>query len=248
MVHRIANPRSRPFGELSVVDVDPLRHVLLEDEPDFSGWQDYAQFLTTDDVRRLELYLQTLRELAPVPGDIVEIGVFRGGNLKLLALASEVVEPGGTRNLIGFDTFDGFPREQLLQPRELDKAAIYDGKSNLQAAVAKLVPLRCSARFVIGDVVETLARFYQRWGNRVALAYLDVDLLEPSRAALRCLELQLAVGGRILLDQYSRDGWSETQAVDEFLRRTGGSFALRRIPGCRAPSAYLEKLCERAEA
>jgi len=216
-----------------------MGHVLLEPEPQFVGWQDYAQFLTTDDVKKLAFYVQCLTDLKPVSGDIVEIGAYRGGNLKMLAFAYACVEPDGRRNVLGFDTFEGFPQDQIEMPQEVAKKDVYSDGDNLMATVAKLTAVKRPARLVFGDVVETLPKFHENWQNRIALAYLDVDLREPSRVAL---DQQLSVGGRILLDQYCRDGWSETRAVDEFLAANGANYKLTRVPDTAEPTAYLEKL------
>ena len=45
----------------------------------------------------------------------------------------------------------------------------------------------------------------------------------------------------ILLDQYSRDGWSETNVVDEFLNKNDSEFEFKIIPNSTAPTACLTK-------
>lgn len=244
MVTRLPHPKVTNWDGLNVLDVDPIKHVTLDPRPSHVDWQDYAQFISTADMKRIVLYLDTLKELTDIPGDIVEIGIYRGGNLKLLATAYACVEPDGRRNVIGFDTFDGFPKDQLSLPQEKAKTDIYSTEGNLMAAVAKLSALKRPARLVVGDVVQTFKSFYDKWQNHIALAYLDVDLEAPSVAALDVLAERVAVGGRIFLDQYCRDGWSETAAVDRLLSKHPGLFKLVRLADQTAPTAYLEKLKE----
>jgi hypothetical protein len=245
MVTRVPVPEPQDMNGLTVYEAGPIKHLKYEPASPHIAWQDYTEHLSQNDVNRLLLYVETFRALSTVPGDIVEVGVFRGSNLKLLGLAYDVVEPHSRRNVIGFDTFTGFPRDQIKTPREQNASTLYDPPSgeqdHLQATLAKMTNLMRPVKLISGDVMETLPAFYEQWPNRIAFAYLDLDLFDPSRRALALLANKLAVRGRIFLDQYSRDGWSETAAVDEFLKSTGDAFQFVALSQTWSPTAYLVK-------
>ncbi|MEI6206922.1 MAG: TylF/MycF/NovP-related O-methyltransferase [Desulfuromonadales bacterium] len=243
----VPTPTATEFGGLQVLTTDSLGNFRMDKEPQYIPSLDYSKYLSLIDVRRLLLYVDTLRKLENVSGDIVEVGVFRGNNLKQLALAMSLVEPEGCRNIVGFDTFKGFLPEQVHLAQEKDKIAMFDnpeGTDNLQATLSKLVNIPRQVKLVIGDVMETFGQFYENWGNRIALAYIDVDLELPTYSVLSVLAERLSVGGIILLDQYSRDGWGETRAVDAFRSTQASRFEFMRIPNSIAPTALLRKLCD----
>jgi hypothetical protein len=68
----------------------------------------------------LDMVFDFLRsELSRIPGDIVELGVYRGKSLLSIALAIE--EFGLQRRIFGFDSFSGFPDSALAHMDELDR-------------------------------------------------------------------------------------------------------------------------------
>ena len=131
MVVAVKKPVEEDFEGLKIVDLDPVRHIKVEGaDQGHIDWLDYARFLELEDIHRILYYIEVFEDIADVAGDIVELGVFRGRNLKFMSLASQVVEPQGNRNVVGFDTFEGFPQKQLVLPQEKTSTVSKIVKSN----------------------------------------------------------------------------------------------------------------------
>ena len=241
VVHRYPKPKIKLFAGCEQVEIQPTKYPIIDTDSEHIPWMDYSENLTVNDIQKINLYIDCFKSLKNVPGDVIELGVFRGSNLKLIGLAYDFVEPHSRRNILGFDTFEGFPSEQLVLAQEQSKSSVYSDTGNLDAAIKKMANLKRSVRLIKGDVLDTIPKYLEQWSNRSALIYLDLDLEEPTRLALEMFSKKMSKGGKILLDQYSRDGWSETNVVDEFLNKYDSEFEFTTIPNSTAPTACLTK-------
>lgn len=197
-----------------------------------------------------ELFRRTIR----LPGDIVEIGVFRGLTLMALANFVEITCMGDrSKTVWGFENFAGFrgfapedgPEEPRLQKveggfspaeyeAELEEAiAVFDGD--------RFVPWKPRVRLVKGDVEETVPAFVAAHpGLRLSMLHVDCDLYRPTKVALEHLFPLVVPGGIVLFDDYAIPEWAgESRAVDEYLAGTG--HRLRKLPWSAQPGAYLVK-------
>jgi hypothetical protein len=189
--------------------------------PKFASRQALARF-----VAKYELFKRVLH----VNGSIVECGVLHGAGLLTFAKLSSILEPvNHTRKIIGFDTFEGFPSIHArdapgtsghLTPGGLTGSALQD----IEAAV-ELFDLNRSlahipkVELVQGDLLETAERYVRENQHLVvALLYLDVDLYEPTAAALRAFVPRMPKGAIIVFDELNAKIFpGETSAVDEVL-------------------------------
>lgn len=159
-----------------------------------------------------------------IAGDIVECGVWRGGNIILARQRSP------ERVCWLYDTFAGMtePGEHDRKPSGTRPAIIRwrekielglpwmavsleDVKANLRATGTyddgKL-------RFVAGDVCQTLK---QTIPERIALLRLDTDWHESTKAELKTLYPLLQPGGVLIVDDYGH--WhGARKAVDDYFR------------------------------
>ena len=78
-----------------------------------------------------------------------------------------------------------------------------------------------------------------RPGFRIALLNMDLDLAEPTLAALEALWPRVVPGGVVVFDEYSVARWTESNAVDQFFEEK--PVALKTLPWSRTPTAYLVK-------
>ena len=92
---------------------------------------------------------------------------------------------------------------------------------------------------VQGDISKTSETYAkERPGFRIALLYLDLDLEEPTYATLAHLWDRVVPGGVVVFDEYGYHTWSESNAVDRFIREK--KLTLRKT-GVPAPTAYIVK-------
>lgn len=166
-----------------------------------------------------------------IPGDIVLVGVWRGG--LALYLQALLLELGQTdRRLYLSDTFKGFMPVSDDHPddkRMLDYFATLRAPSGSRQEVALRMqdwdlPLD-NVVFLEGDVRETTADF----DRRIAMLLVDVDFYQPTRDALNNLHRHVAPGGCVYVDDYGVEEYGCRRAVDDFLAASGMQPALERV-------------------
>jgi hypothetical protein len=198
-----------------------------------------------------ELFKMTLG----VPGDIVELGVFRGLGLMTWANLLEAWCIGDrTKTVYGFDNWSGFGElapEDGRQDANLQKV---EGGFNpapfldeLTSAIAifdddRFVPWKPRVKLVQGDIEKTVPDFTrENPGVRFSLVHFDCDLYKPTKAALTALWPRVSRGGVLMFDEYGIPAWpGETQAVDEFMADKP-DLTLRTFDWTNAPAVYLIK-------
>jgi hypothetical protein len=198
-----------------------------------------------------ELFKLTLE----VPGDIAELGVFRGAGLFTWANLLESFCIGDrTKVVYGFDNWRGFThlaQEDGTQLPEIEK--VEGGFSpdrfleELKDAIAlfdsdRFIPWKARIQLVEGDIEQSVPAFTAaNPGIRFSLIHFDCDMYGPTKAALRELWPLLSRGGLMLFDEYSIPDWpGETRAVDEFLADKPG-VTLKTLAWNNVPAAYLIK-------
>jgi hypothetical protein len=181
----------------------------------------------------LSLFLakhELFQHVLPVHGNIVECGVFLGGGLFSWAQFSAIHEPvNHGRKVIGFDTFDGFPaigaKDQGEGTGSREKVVggyRFDGRAELETGV-KLFDLNRHVghipklELVPGDANVTIPQYLEENPHLVvALLYLDFDLYEPTRTALRAFLPRMPAGAVLAFDELNQRAWpGETLAVLE---------------------------------
>ncbi len=158
-----------------------------------------------------------------VPGDVVECGVWRGGNIILARLMSP------KRKCWLYDTFAGMTKPTDHDKRRGGASALEEwearAENNRPWALATLQEVRENftatdtldeklCRFVVGDIVQTLKHPLNR-PDQIALLRLDTDWYESTRAELETLYPLLSPGGILIVDDYGH--WQGARkAVDEY--------------------------------
>ena len=162
------------------------------------------------------------------PGIIVEFGTWWGQNLILFENLRALYEPfNQSRRVVGFDTFQGYPeisgkdrpsdtiKEGGYKVAEnyreyLESLIDYHEKNNVLAAIKK-------HELVQGDVTKTAPAYFEKNDDViVALAYFDMALYEPSKAALEAIKPHLVPGSVLMLDEFNnRDYPGETRAFKD---------------------------------
>jgi len=173
-------------------------------------------------------FIQAIRYIEDngIPGDIVECGVWRGGNLVIAGLLRKHL--GFDRQIWGFDTFAGMtgPTASDFKPAEdlnVEKKflSLQRGDHNEWCFASEEEVLRNfearvgnrNLRTVKGPVEETLARM-ANVPNQIAVLRLDTDFYESTKAELAVLYPRLAKGGVLIVDDYGE--WAGARkAVDE---------------------------------
>jgi hypothetical protein len=224
--------------------IDPLDAVKLF--PVLGRRQFLKRFLA-----HTELFKQTLE----VPGDIAELGVFRGLGLMTWANLLESYCIGDrTKTVYGFDNWQGFTdlsREDGKQESDVQKVVGGFSPQNyfdeLNDAIAifdqdRFVPWKPRVKLIRGNIEDTIPVFInENPGIRFSLIHFDCDLYRPTKVALDHFWHKLSRGGIMLFDEYSIAQWpGETQAVDEFFSDKI-QVTVKKLSWTNAPAGYVIK-------
>ncbi len=195
--------------------------------------------LKTFDARAatMRLLAEQIRE-EKIPGDVAELGVFRGDFAALINAAF----PDRTIHL--FDTFEGFPAKDVAveQAQNLSRARVGDFAGTARDIVEKRLPCPERAVFHTGYFPAT---FHACAENTFAFVSIDADLYAPTLAALPLFWDRLSPGGVLLVHDVNSTQFSGAgKAVREFCRDKG----LLPMPVCDLHgSAVLRKAWKECE-
>jgi hypothetical protein len=217
----------------------------------------FNDFIFSNDIRvtgkllhRFKHFLQTKH----LPGDIVEVGVFKGSGVATFTKFVEIFCPNSNKKVIGFDIFDVKESKQILDARDSDidkstMSVVYnkvdESELSLSAVKKRLSNISHNidnrVKLVAGDVQETLPKFLkENPGFRASLIYIDVDIARPTYYSMKYLWDRLLPGGIILFDEYEYHVFSESDGVDMFLQETGIKYNLISTDWI-GPTAYIRK-------
>lgn len=218
-------------------------------------YDDFNNFIFSNDIKligkllhRFEYFLKT----KDLPGDIVEIGVFKGSGMSSFMKFIEVYSPNSNKKVIGFDIFDTSNAENILVKDGLtDKEnmfVVYDRVNHsdltLESVKNRILSTGISSdkfKLVQGDVEKTLPEFLdQNPGFRASMIYIDVDLDRPTYYALKHLWDRLLPGGVILFDEYEYHKFSESDGVEKFLKEFNIEYNVKTTNWV-APTAFMVK-------
>jgi hypothetical protein len=192
---------------------------------------------------RLQAY-EVVKLSIPVPGHIVEFGVWHGSNLLFMAKVLKLFQPNTTKLVFGFDNFSGLPDATSIDGKDAAcLAGKYEGNEWVLRKAIKLHKLEEWVHLIKGDATKTISSFEKSFPEAmISLAWVDFDLYEPCKSALDFLSRRLSVGGVIVLDEAISRLWpGETIAMLEFLENSGGSYRMEANTIGRQPVMFLVK-------
>jgi len=208
------------------VEFEKLRSALLDETSAIEVannpmlWIDRRTF--TNILTKIELF-----NLAKnVQGSIVECGVYQGNGLSTYYHLSSILEPVAfNRKIIGFDTFEGFPGVSDSDLSFIPDKHLSD--VNFQRLV-KAVEINDMNRnlghipkieLVKGDATKTIPQYLESHPELIiSLLYLDFDIYEPTKIALKYLLHLVPKGGVVGFDELNQKKWQgESIAMKEAL-------------------------------
>ncbi len=202
-----------------IPDTSPEDRRIIEETSKYSSTHPVAQWA----------FIQAINSIhaKAIPGDIVECGVWKGGNLVLAGLMRQRL--GFDRTIWGYDTFAGMtePGVNDVKPGfNVDARAKFaqrkrgkhvdwcyvpleDVQRNYRSAVGDM-----NVKLIKGDVAETL-RVEANLPDKIAILRCDTDFYASTKIELEILYPRLSSGGVLIIDDYGIWGGSR-RAVDEF--------------------------------
>lgn len=207
-------------------------------------------------LKRFLAHYELFREVVNLPGDIVELGVYRGTTLLQWANFLEARNIGDrTKRVIGFDNFYGFRKLDPEDGPEDQRAGKVPGgfdSKDLETQLEEMISIFDMDRFipekqriflVKGDIERTVPQFVEEHpGLRVSLLHFDCDMYSPTRVGLKHLWDKVVEGGVVIFDEYGIEPWAgETAAVDEFFEERKLRPRFQKFDWHATPGAYVIK-------
>jgi len=201
---------------------------LLED----SGFSDveklinFSLYTPRQEIASFLAKYEIFKRILNVQGSIVECGVAYGSGLMSFANFSAIFEPvNHTRKVIGFDTFSGFPKlsnadREGKDPNAKSGGMCVDSLEELKKSITlfdqnRFVGHIDKVELVKGDITKTAPEYIKDNPHLIiALLYLDLDLCEPTKVAIKTFLPRMPKGAIIVFDELNHPDWpGETTAV-----------------------------------
>jgi O-methyltransferase len=196
-------------------------------DEEFTRWHRMTDGYTlVDGYRCWELY-QMVKETANVPGDILEVGVWRGGTGLILAAAAQKLAPNKMVWLA--DTFTGVVKAG-------DKDTVYTGGEHADTSFETASELIRKTGvgnycFLNGIFPEETAATIDIVTNKISLCHIDVDVYQSGLDIVNWLKPRMYPGAIIVFDDYGCVNCvGITTLVDE-LRETGEWIYIYNVNG-----------------
>jgi O-methyltransferase len=204
--------------------VDSGAHGMIYPVATYSPWLSDADFqrvyrairgsTLVDQWRCYELW-SLLGELRPVPGGIIEVGVWRGGTGALMAARCAAL--GIVDQVVLCDTWHG-----VVKTTEID--TYYDGGEHDDASKAAVQQLL--TRMGVGARVRLLQGIFpdetgaEADGQSFRLVHIDVDVYQSAADAFAWARPRLSPGGAVVFDDY---GHTATPGITRLVDGLRGS-------------------------
>jgi len=165
-----------------------------------------------------------------IEGDVVECGVWKGGNLMIFNSLIKFYEM--KKQIFAYDTFEGMTKpsnidldfkgnlaNDLLAKTKVysnnnDNIWCYSTLDNVKNNIKKITGEISNINFIKGDVLETLD-IKINLPKKISILRLDTDFYESTKKELQVLFPLLQNGGILIIDDYGY--WSGAKkAVDEY--------------------------------
>src|SRR5258708_27420564 len=172
-------------------------------------------FIRSGALARILFLNEIWQKILPLPGIVCEFGVWWGQSLVLFENFRAIYEPYNSRETVGFDTFSGYAGIGDSDKRSatisegvygvpagyedfLDQLLAYHQHENVMSHVRK-------HELVKGDAAITSKQWFDENAQAlVALAFFDMALYEPTKAALQAVKPRLVKGGLVAFDELFR--------------------------------------------
>jgi O-methyltransferase len=145
----------------------------------------------------LQTALWAVQQVAKVPGDFMELGVFRGHTTLFLADYLEFQAMPRTWWL--YDTFEGIPEDQLDPNWRDSNARAYEGTFSFEEVQARFAAYP-NIKVIKGRVPEVLQA--DALPEQIAFLHMDLNNSIAEIAALDLVFDRIPSGGVILFDDY----------------------------------------------
>lgn len=196
--------------------IDMLKeYIASSSATDFNKFDNFTKYVQITTISRFMARAEIFKMQLEVPGCILDLGVGRGASLMTWAHLSSLFEPVNyTREIFGFDTFEGCPEPDQRDTSghsSLVRKGGFTVEEDMYEDIQKAIAVYDSNRplshlpkvsTIKGNICETLPKFIEEHPHLiVSLLHLDTDLYQPTHTALTLLLDRMPRGAIILFDE-----------------------------------------------
>jgi len=207
---------------------------------------DFALHTPINSIQCFLARYELMKLIQDIPGAVIELGVCSGNGLMSLIHCHNVLQPTYRyREFYGFDTFEGFPsiHENDISDVVWKKGDYcnksYDRLTNIMDIHNNYYYIPTTVQLVKGDATQTIPDFLKN--NKhiiVALLYLDLDIYQPTKVALKEFLPKMAKGSIIAFDELNWKSFpGETIAA---LEELGTKYKFKNILNSRINYCVIE--------
>ena len=219
--------------KLKLIRISNESELPVEAEEEIKKFINYCNQFSMTGKKRMYLLTQAILNVKNnnLDGDLVECGVWKGGNILLYNLLNDFYKLNKT--IFAYDTFDGMSSPQDIDITHNGTSAQLlmkmtekkDGKNDIHCFssldLVKKNILEYSnlsnIKFIKGEVEKTLS-FEKNLPKKISILRLDTDFYSSTRKELEILYPRLVSGGILIIDDYGF--WrGARQAVDEYFNK-----------------------------
>ena len=160
-------------------------------------WEIVSQYSKLDIMRGYALW-ELIAQCAVLPGDVIEVGVWRGGSGALICKRLAEIEQMGTKNLHLCDTFYGVvkagKKDDYYKGGEHANATPDDVQEVLQKIGGTKYHIHTG--IFPEETGESIANL------RFCFCHIDVDVYQSAYDTIQWIWARMPIGGIIVLDDY----------------------------------------------
>jgi hypothetical protein len=216
-------------------------------------YKSFNSFIFSEDTKLIGKLLHRYKYFSQVmhlPGDIVEMGVFKGSGIASFCKFLDIFCPNSNKKVIGFDIFNNNNDTILSKDGVVDKelmnivySRVNTSDLSLESVTKRLDGMKLDKKYMLveGDIQDSLPVFLkENPGFRVSMIYIDVDLGRATYNSLKYLWSRLLPGGMVIFDEYEYHKFTESDGVEQFLKEFNLSYELISTNWI-APTCYMIK-------
>ena len=166
-----------------------------------SVWMMIKDHTLVDRYRAYEVW-DLAGQACRLSGDVIEVGVWRGGTAVLLALRAAAAG----RRLYACDTFEGVVKAGAIDP-------LYNGGEHADTSLETFLALLVKAQIKNCSIAKGIFPDETGWHmaeSTFCFAHIDVDVYRSAKECFAFIWQRLVVGGIVVFDDY---GFSACEGV-----------------------------------
>lgn len=190
------------------------------DDLDFSALYECVQPNTMVDLYRCYELYSLAQQCAHIPGDLVEVGVWRGGTAALLAA-------GAQKHISLFDTFTGVVKSDTRYDTLYTGNEHADTHQEIVESLFKILKIECS---IYSGIFPD--QNLDKLPEKISLAHIDVDTRGSASEAFDVIWPKIQPGGIVIFDDYGFFGCEGiTELVNSIAKNLRDAFFVHNLNG-----------------